>query len=47
MICKINKNSNHDGTSAFIRYIFFEKGPHLNAVEQKMSNLGGISLVSS
>ena len=32
LICKINDNSYHDGTSALFD-MFFEKEPHLNAVE--------------
>ena len=32
LICKSNNNSYHDGSSAFFD-LFFEKDPHLNAVE--------------
>ena len=33
MISKSNNNSDHDGTSAFLRCFFSQKDPHLNVVE--------------
>ena len=34
LISKSNKNSYDDGASNFFDVFFFEKGPHLNAVEK-------------
>ena len=44
MICESNNNSYHDDTSAFFQF-FFEKDPHLNAVE--CTYFGVISVASS